>query len=223
MSEQQTVQDNSVPVDFSIDWGLIGEGLDDLENQMLPFMAFGVPYIQVARYFGIHKSTISKRLSRNPHFAQAVAEARKVIKWELHRVWLNNTAVMAWANVEWYLGLDPFEKDEEDKFVYTARIRLAMFNEKAKMSRFIIDQLGLRVHKVEVEHNAPKPIFVGDETAAAAIVDALSANPEVETDPRKIAENYRLLPEPDDVEVLTMEEAEKSSVAPYSPNRRKVE
>ena len=168
------MDDKIVPaVDFQIDWMSLGEGLDDFERDLLPFMAFGVPYVQVANLFGVTKSAISKRISRNKSFANAIAEARKTVKWELHRIMLNQKAVIAWHNMDYYLTVDPFEKDEKDKYIYDATMRRELVKEKARMTRFTLEQLGLRIQKVEVEHNVPKPMFVGDSSAAEIVVQAI--------------------------------------------------
>lgn len=191
--EMDTVNGNTgPPIDFKIDWEAIGEGLDDVEQKLLPFLSFGVPYVQVADFFNIHKSTISKRLERNKNFARAVAEARKIVKWELHKIWLNQKAVKAWENLDYFLTVDPLETDESGKYIYDKLLQRQLLSEKAKMTRFTLEQLGLRIQKVEVEHSVPRPIFVGDSTAAAMVIEAVKKSGEYK-EPKEIATEYRIV------------------------------
>lgn len=213
-------------IDFNIDWSEIAHGLNEFEEQILPFLAFGVPYVQVAEFFGVHKSTISKRFELNKNFARAVAQARKIVKWELHRVFLNQKAVKAWSNLDWFLSVNPLEK-EDGKYVYEdVAIRRLLMSEKAKVSRFIVDQLGLRVHKVEVEHNTPPPMFIGDESAAAMVIDAINktANEESTRTPKEIAAEYRLVKGQDrDKETIPFKLSEEEREAPLPWDKKSVQ
>jgi len=206
-------------VDFSIDWAAITDGLDDeLEKDMLPFLAFGVPYVQVADYFGIHKSTISKKIERNPAFANAIVEARKIVKWELHRIYLNQKAIIAWDVIDKTLSINPFERDEKEKYVHDAATRRTLFTEKNKMARFVVQQLGLRVQKVEVDHNVPKPIFMGDESAANMVIDAIKKHSSVDGIPvRDIATEYKIAQGKEQVHNVKMElsDEERELDIPY--------
>jgi len=155
-----------------LNWQALAEGLPEHYADWLPFMVFGVPYADIARIFGIHKSTITKALTNNKDFARAVSQGRRLVKRQLHYVWLDQRAVSAWKNVGEYLNIDPMEKDEKGRYVIEDRtMRLALMKEKAKMSRFVLQQLGLHVQRVEVTHNSPPPMFMGDATLANIVIE----------------------------------------------------
>lgn len=188
--EEQSLQQ----IDFKIDWSEIAEGLTDFDQQLLPFLAFGVPYSQIADFFDVDKSTITKRFTYDKHLGPAVAHARKIVKWELHRIWLNQKAVKAWENLDWFLSIDPFEKNEDDKFVHDSQMRKSLMSEKAKMTRFTLEQLGLRIQRVEVEHNTPRPMFDGDASAAQVVIEAINRlKDEGFKSPDVIAAEYKVI------------------------------
>lgn len=217
----QLGDEERLPSELMIDWLSLAEGLPSNWGDWLPFLAFGVPYVQIAKIFGIDKSTITHAINGNKDFARRVAQVRKMVKRQLHYVWLDQKAVVAWKNIDYYLTLDPFEKDEDDKYVIKAEAtRRMMFQEKAKMTRFVLQQLGLHVQRHEVVHHTPQPMFLGDETLAQYVVEKVKeiATGEEERDVEVIAAQYRYVEgvEDQEYEPLTPSDEELESEAAYS-------
>ena len=65
--------------------------------------------------------------------------------------------------------------DEGIYVVKDAATRKMMFQEKAKMTRFVLQQLGLHIQRHEVMHNVPQPMFMGDETLATFVVERVKS------------------------------------------------
>jgi len=216
----QVGDDERMPSELMIDWVSLSEGLPSNWGDWMPFLAFGVPYVQIANIFGIDKSTITHALNGNKDFARRVSQARKMVKRQLHYVWLDQKAVMAWKNLDYYLTLDPFEKDEDEHYVIkTAAERRMMFQEKAKMTRFVLQQLGLHIQRHEVIHHTPQPMFMGDETLAQYVVDRVKdlVKGDEERDIDILAAEYRYVEGAgeQDYEDMTPMEDEIESEAPY--------
>ena len=209
--------------DLMIDWMALSEGLPDGEADWLPFLVFGVPYVQIAKIFGIHKSTITKALNNHPDFARRVAQGRKMVKRQLHYLWLDQKAVMAWQGVDYYLSLDPFEKDENGEYVNEVGVRRVMFQEKAKMVRFVLQQLGLHVQRHEVTHHTPQPMFMGDSSVAEIVVERVRAimSGDDERDVDVIAGEYRDLIGADESELKEYEVSDIEDETAERPYQRK--
>lgn len=216
----QLGDEERLPSELMIDWMRITEGLPESWADWMPFLAFGVPYAQIAKLHGCDKSAITHALNGNKDFARRVAQVRKMVKRQLHYVWLDQKAVAAWKNIDYYLALDPLETDEEGQYVVkNEATRRMMFQEKAKMTRFVLQQLGLHIQRHEVVHHAPQPMFLGDETLAQVVVERvrdLMAGEE-ERDVDVIASEYRYI---EGVEVEDYAEVEpvgdeEESEAPY--------
>lgn len=189
-------EDERMPSELMIDWMNLTDGLPSNWGDWLPFLAFGVPYVQIAKIFNIDKSTITHALTGNKDFARRVAQVRKMVKRQLHYVWLDQKAVAAWKNIDYYLSLDPFAKDEDDKYIVKSEAtRRMMFQEKAKMTRFVLQQLGLHIQRYEVVHHTPQPMFLGDETLAQYVIervrDVVDGNENRDVD--LIAAEYRYI------------------------------
>jgi len=182
--------------DVSIDWAALSEGVREQYVDWLPFLVFGMPYADVARLFRVHKSTITKALSSDKSLARAVAIGRTLVKRQLHYMWLDQKAVAAWRNIGGTLEVDPYEKDSGGSFVYDQKERIELLKERNKMSRFVVQQLGLNVQRVEVTHNTPMPMFLGDSSMADLVVSrvlgAMDADPK-SRDPEAIAAEYRVV------------------------------
>jgi len=219
----QVGDEERLPSELLIDWESLTRDIREEWADWMPFLAFGVPNTQIARIFGIDKSTISHALNGNKEFAMRVAQARKMIKRQLHYVWLDQKAVNAWKNIDYYLNIDPFETDEEGQYIVkTESMRRAMFQEKAKMTRFVLQQLGLHVQRYEVTHNTPQPMFLGDETLAQYVVDRVKSvmSGEEERDVETIAAQYRYIigdnrEYDEDAVDIELSEEEEASEAPY--------
>ena len=216
--------------DLMIDWMALTEGLHESWADWMPFLVFGMPYVQIARIFDIDKSTITNALKFNPDFARRVSQGRKMVKRQLHFLWLDQKAVLAWKNLDYFLTLDPFEKDENGDYVIDDRsMRRLMFTEKAKMSRFILQQLGLHVQRHEVLHHTPQPMFLGDVSLAEHVVTRVKeiVDGKDERDVETIAAEFRVLQgDSEDAEFVELEPSEeeqeierpydrKSKVYPY--------
>ena len=214
----QVGDEERLPSELMIDWVSVTDGLPDNWADWMPFLAFGVPYAQIARIFGIDKSGITHALNGNKDFARRVAQVRKMIKRQLHYVWLDQKAVVAWKNIDYYLTLDPLEKDEDDKYIVKSEAtRRMMFQEKAKMTRFVLQQLGLHVQRHEVVHHTPQPMFLGDETLAQYVVekvkDVMLAGEERDVD--VIAAQYKYIESAGDLEYLPIKpEGEEVDIEP---------
>jgi len=215
MSEEkeliQVPESASGELELYIDWEGLSDGLTQVMQDWLPFLAFGVPYVEIARIFGINKSTITHQIQNHPEFARAIAMSRQMMKWQLHQVWLNQKAIAAWKNVDYFLNLDPLAKDEEGKYLEKDPVmRRSMMQERAKMTRFVLEQLGLRVQRVEVTHNTPNPMFQGDESLAAEFVsklkDIIESGKDIRS-PEDMAKEYRrILAESDSIDTEQTEE-----------------
>lgn len=204
------------PSDLLIDWVSLSDGINDTWADWLPFLVFGVPYVQIAKIFGVDKSAITHAINGNKDFARRIAQGRKMVKRQLHYVWLDQKAVAAWRNIDYFLSLDPLEIDDEGKYVVKdAGTRRMMFQEKAKMTRFVLQQLGLHVQKYEVTHNVPQPMFMGDQTLASFVVDRVRSivNGEDSRDVDVIAAEFRDVT--DEYEEFTMTEEESNTERPY--------
>jgi hypothetical protein len=206
--------------DLMIDWQRLGEGLSDQHADWLPFLVFGMQHKQVAEIFGCDRSNISHGIRNNPELAVAIAQGRKMVKRQLHYVWLDQKAIAAWRNIDNILNRDPFEKDENDKYMYDAAMRRTIYLEQAKMSRFVVQQLGLHVQRHEVMHSAPEPMFKGDQKLASLVVErvtmAMESDPKVR-DPEVIAGEYAVIKEHDKFEPT---EEEKEVESPYEGHSR---
>lgn len=166
--------------DLVIDWHALTEGLPDDRADWLPFLVFGMPYNKIAEIFGIDKSTITHALKGDTgrgssELGRAVALGRKMVKRQLHYVWLDQKAVQAWRNVDYFLNIDPFATDESGGYLYDCSMQRTIFVEKAKMTKFILSQLGLHVQRYEVTHNVPEPMFRGDESLARIVIDTVTS------------------------------------------------
>jgi len=216
----QIGDEERLPSELLIDWVSLTDGLPDAWGDWMPFLAFGVPYNQIAKIFGIDRSTITHALNGNKDFARRVSQVKKMIKRQLHYVWLDQKAVTAWKNVDYFLSLDPLAKDEEDKYIIkNETTRRMMFQEKAKMTRFVLQQLGLHVQRHEVVHHTPQPMFMGDETLAAYVVERVRNVMESgeERDVEVIAAKYKYIEGYSEQETLPMEPIgeELDTEAPY--------
>lgn len=202
MSEDSSIVKSAdtedVQGDIMIDWMALTEGLHESWADWMPFLVFGMPYVKIADIFKIDKSTITNALKFNKDFARRVAQGRKMVKRQLHYLWLDQRAVSAWKNVDYFLSLDPYAKDEDGRYIIgDAYERRTMFTEKAKMSRFVLQQLGLHVQRHEVLHHTPQPMFLGDETLAKYVVERVSQvmNTSEPRDVETIVAEYRALPD----------------------------
>lgn len=213
--------------DVMIDWVALSEGLPDNYADWLPFLVFGIPYVKIAQVFGIDKSTITNALKYCPDLARRVSQGRNFVKRQLHYVWLDQKAVTAWKNIDYYLGIDPYEKDEGGKFIYPeVSERRVLLQEKAKMTRFVLQQLGLHVQRHEVVHHTPQPMFLGDSILAEHVVNKIKEIVSLDSDRRDvetISAEFRVLA---GKEMITdadvdADEGEAESNPPYS--RRAVE
>lgn len=200
--------------DLMIDWQALGEGLAENHADWLPFLVFGMPYVQIARIFGCDKSNVTHALKRHPELARAVAQGRKMVKRQLHYVWLDQKAVSAWRSIDEFLLLEPFEVDEYGQYVHDKATRRTLIQEKAKMIRFVIQQLGLQVQRYEVTHNVPTPMFKGDDKLAQLVVERVTMVAE-DNDKDVIAGNYKVLKEGKDIEKMSPTEEEQEIEAAY--------
>jgi len=212
--------------DLMIDWMALSDGLHDSWADWLPFLVFGVPYVQIAKIFEIDKSTITNALKFNPDFAKRVAQGRKIVKRQLHYVWLDQKAVNAWRNIDYYLNLDPYEKDGKGNYVYPSAERRAMFQEKAKMTRFVLQQLGLHVQRHEVLHHTPQPMFMGDSVLADHVInrvkEIMTGSDDI-ADVEAISAQYRVLTGSignDDAQDIEPTDEEQEIEAPYKRRSR---
>ena len=217
----QLGDDERLPSELMIDWVGLTEGLPPNWADWMPFLAFGVPYAQIGRIFGIDPTGITHAMNGNKDFARRVSQVRKMVKRQLHYVWLDQKAVVAWKNIDYYLTLDPLEKDEDGKYVVKSEAtRRMMFQEKAKMTRFVLQQLGLHIQRHEVVHHTPQPMFLGDETLAQYVVEKvkeIASGDDEERDVEIIAAKYRYVEgvEDQEYEPLTPSDEEKESETPY--------
>ena len=217
-NEMSLVESSPELSDLMIDWLALSDGLHDSWADWMPFLVFGVPYAQIARIFDIDKSTVTNAIKLNPDFARRVAQGRKMVKRQLHYVWLDQKAVKAWKNIDFYLEVDPLEKKENGRYVYDASTRRMLMSEKAKMTRFVLQQLGLHVQRHEVLHHTPQPMFLGDETLAEHVIERVKelVTEEDERDIRAIAAEYRVIKgDGDDAIPFEPTEEEKELEAPY--------
>lgn len=215
----QVSDEERLPSELLIDWEALTRNVRDEWADWMPFLVFGVPQVQIARIFDIDKSTITHALHGNKDFARRVAQGRKMVKRQLHYVWLDQKAVAAWRNIDYYLAVDPFEKNEDGQYIHNATMRRAMFQEKAKMTRFVLQQLGLHVQRYEVTHTTPQPMFLGDETLAQYVVERVKdvMTGEEERDVETIAAKYRFITGvgDDDIEDMVLTEEEEETERPY--------
>lgn len=160
--------------DLLIDWEALADGLAESHAEWLPFLVFGVPNNQIAKIFNIDRSIITHAIQRNDNLAYAISQGRKIVKRQLHYLWLDQKAVAAWKGVDFFLEVDPFESDENGQSKYTPVMQKAILIEKAKMIRYIIGQLGLHVHRYEVTHDTPTPMFKGDKDLAEIVMERIS-------------------------------------------------
>lgn len=231
MSNEQNsivkVEDEDISAsDLMIDWMALTEGLHDSWADWMPFLVFGMPYVQIAKIFDIDKSTITNALKFNPDFARRVAQGRKMVKRQLHFLWLDQKAVNAWKNIDYFLNIDPFEKSDDGEYVIEDKsMRRLMFTEKAKMSRFILQQLGLHVQRHEVLHHTPQPMFLGDVSLAEHVVTRVKeiVDGKDERDVEAIAAEFRVLQgdaEDAEFEELSPSEEEQDIERPYDRKSR---
>lgn len=215
----QVGDDKRLPSELMIDWVALTRDIRDAWADWMPFLVFGVPYTQIAKIFGIDRSTITHAINGNKDFARRVAQGRKMVKRQLHYVWLDQKAIVAWKNIDYYLTLDPLEKDEEDMYVIPAEAtRRMMFQEKAKMTRFVLQQLGLHIQRHEVVHHTPQPMFLGDATLAQYVVERVKdiVKSEEVRDVETIAAEYRyIVGDEAEMEELQPSKEEQESEAPY--------
>lgn len=220
----QVSDDERIPSELMIDWVALTRDIRDEWADWMPFLVFGVPYVQIARIFGVDKSTITHALKGNADFARRVAQGRSMVKRQLHYVWLDQKAITAWKNIDYYLELNPLERDEDGAYIVKSEAtRRMMFQEKAKMTRFVLQQLGLHVQRHEVTHHTPQPMFLGDETLAQYVVERVSSimSNEEERDVEVIAAEYRYITGGDsETEPMIMTDEEKESEAPYDRKSR---
>jgi hypothetical protein len=173
--------------ELMIDWLALSDGLADNHADWLPFLVFGVPYVTIAEIFECDKSNITHALNNHPELSRAVSQGRKMVKRQLHYLWLDQKAVKAWRNIDYYLNLDPFEKKEgSDDYVHDAAMRRTMLVESAKMTKFVLQQLGLHVQRHEVLHNVPTPMFQGDQSLAKLVVERVTMAMEAKSDERDV-------------------------------------
>lgn len=211
--------------DLMIDWMALSDGLHESWADWLPFLVFGVPYVQIAKIFGVDKSAITNALKFNTDFAKRVSQGRKIVKRQLHYVWLDQKAVNAWKNIDYYLNLDPYEKDDGGDYIYPSSERRAMFQEKAKMTRFVLQQLGLHVQRHEVLHHTPQPMFMGDNILAEQVINRVKeimSGDENNRDIEAISAEYRVITgrPSDEVEEFEPTEEEGEIEAPYKRRSR---
>jgi len=209
--------------DLMIDWMALSDGLHDSWADWMPFLVFGVPYVQIAKIFNVDKSAITNALKLNHDFGRRVAQGRKMVKRQLHYLWLDQKAVSAWKNIDFYLSCDPFEKKEDGTFLHDAGTRRMMFSEKAKMTRFVLQQLGLQVQRHEVLHHSPPPMFMGDATLADHVIDRVRdiMNGEEERNIEIIATQYRVLNDDEsESSDFKVDASEEKLEAPYDRRSR---
>jgi hypothetical protein len=206
--------------ELMIDWLTLSEGLMDSHADWLPFLVFGMPYVKIAEIFGCDKSNITHALNNHPELARAVAQGRKMVKRQLHYVWLDQKAVNAWRNIDYYLNLDPFEVNEENEYIHDSAMRRAMLVETAKMTKFVLQQLGLHVQRHEVLHSVPRPMFQGNQSLAALVIErvtmAMEAKDE-DRDPGIVAAEFRVI---DDSETEKLKPTEEEREIEPAYDRR---
>lgn len=206
--------------DLMIDWQGLSEGLTDQHADWLPFLVFGMPHKQVAEIFGCDRSNVSHGIRNNPELAGAISQGRKMVKRQLHYVWLDQKAVSAWRNIDEILSKDPFEKNRLDHYIYDKNMQKTIYLEKAKMSRFVVQQLGLHIQRHEVVYNVPAPMFKGDQKLASLVVERVTMVMDSEPgdrDPAVISGEYSVI---DDHEEFRQVEEEKELEASYKGHSR---
>jgi hypothetical protein len=223
MQENMIVSDEQRDIsDLLIDWMVLSEGLNDTHADWLPFLVFGMPYVQVAKIFGCDKSNITHALKAEGNgLARAVTKGRSMVKRQLHYVWLDQKAVQAWRNIDYFLQIDPFETDEKDKYVHSDAIRKLLIQERARMSRFVIQQLGLHVQRYEVKHTAPPPMFMGDSSLAKLVVERVTmamSGEQGDWDPDVISGEYHIVGD-EGSQPMKPSEEEAELEAPYDRRR----
>lgn len=200
-----------------IDWNALNDGVPDQYQDWMPFLVFGLPYIKIADIFGVSKSTVTKAITNHPALGRAISLGRKMVKRQLHYVWLDQKAVTAWKQLDGFLDLDPFEKNEKGKFIHDTATRRTLLVEKGKMVRFVLTQLGLHVQRVEVRHDAPPPMFLGDASLAEHVVQRITEVADQKAGIDVIEAEYSSIDE--NTKPFGMDKEEKEMKASYDISR----
>lgn len=151
--EVNAIDDATAPeIEFSEVVRRYEDGLTDQQLRALPYISYGVSLSRVADILGVSVSSVRKWM-KEPVFSAALRDARAAMsKW--HASMLDAVAVRAWERAWEIINNDV---DPDDK---VGR------QEQARMTRFVLEQLGLKTHRKEVTHKFdPGPALnVSDDT-----------------------------------------------------------